>query len=397
MDSIIQHVSSGNKAWVSSLDFKSIAQILDALSLVPHIHANPNIRQGYESELPANVGLQGEMKFENIIQQFMPSDYKLVNTSKIGKCGDFVINYHSSKTDIKYSLLIDIKNYKNTVPSKEIEKFYRDIKLNSNICGGLLLSLHSKIAGISKIIDFQEFSSDHGIVPILFAKTKQPEVICEIIKMIFHLIEIKDMHKNEILQGEEFISSIHELSDDVQIITQCRDSLQTSKTLIEKNLNDIMFSLMQCEYNIALKIKQINKSLSREIPVILPVSPKSSTASDEIVKMDIKTVISIFKDSIEINYENFLYDIYNVGWKDTNIDLPNKLWTLFNDEKKIIIKFNKKYIDAIFQTMNQRMCIVLENDKNTSNINKGNHKKNGYHITINADSIGLIIQICKVL
>ena len=86
----------------------------------------------------------------------------------------------------KYSLLIDVKNYKTTVPSKEIEKFYRDIKLNSNINGGVLLSLQSKIVGFSKIIEFQDFSSDHGIIPVVFMRSKTPEVICELLKLLFH-------------------------------------------------------------------------------------------------------------------------------------------------------------------------------------------------------------------
>lgn len=394
METIIQHVSTKNKEWVSSLDPKDIAQILDALSFVPHMQSKP-IQPSYTSELPANVGLQGESQFENIVQQFMPIDYKLVNTAKVGKCGDFVMKYFSNKTNRKYSLLIDIKNYRNTVPTREIEKFYRDIKLNSNMYGGLLLSLNSKISGISKVIDFQEFTSDHGIVPIIFAKTKQPEVICEIIKMMFHLIEIKDLHQNEVMHGEELISNIHELSDEVQLITQCRDNLQTSKTLIEKSLNDIMFNLMQCEYNIASKIKQINKSLSKEIHIVLPVPPNSPTSSDEIVQMDIKTAISTFKDSIELKYEHLLYEIYNVGWKDSLIDLPGKTWTLYSNTGHLILKFNKKYIDAIFPSINQNMCMEIEIDKKTSNIENGKKKKDGYHIMVNPDSINFIIQLCK--
>lgn len=404
MDEILQYVSTENKGWVSSLNLKDIARILDALSLVPHMQGKYTALQSHVSEMPVNIGLQGEMKFENIIQQFMSSDYKLINTTKIGKCGDFIIKYHSSKTNKKYSLLIDIKNYKNTVPSIEIEKFYRDIKLNSVICGGLLLSLHSKIAGISKVVDFQKFSSDHGIVPVIFAKTNQPELICEIIKMIFHLIEINDINKNEILHGEEFIATIHELSDEIQIITKCRDNLQTSKTLIEKNLNDIMFSLMKCEYNIASKIKQINKSLTKETHIISPVSPDSFTQLDNDNQPDIKSIINTFKNSIELNYDVLLQSIYDIKWHETIIDIPKNQWILYKENKLhpghknyMYIKFNKKNMVAVFPIQNEAFIMEIDINKKNNNINKGEVKSDGYHITINSDNIALIINLCKCI
>jgi hypothetical protein len=403
MDEIIQYSSIENRVWISSLTPKDIAQILDTLSLVPHMKDKPSNQQPYVSELPANVGLQGELKFENIIQQYMPSDYKLVNTAKVGKCGDFIIKYQSSKTNKKYSLLVDIKNCKTTVPSKEIEKFYRDIKLNSAICSGLLLSLNSKIAGISKVIDFQDFSSNNGIVPLIFAKTNNPDIICEIIKMIFHLIEIKDINKNEILHGDEFISSIHELSNDVQSITYCRDNLQTSKTLIEKSLNDIMFSLMQCEYNMASKIKQINKSLVNKIPITLPIPPELHTSLDNDNQLGIKTVINTFKNSIELNYDVLLYSIYDIKWHETTIDIPKKQWVLYKENKLypdhktyMYIKFNKKSMIAVFPIQNEPLIIEIETDKyNNKSIDKGKSKNDGYYITVNPDNIALIITLCK--
>jgi hypothetical protein len=402
MDAVIQHVSESNKKWVSELTPKEIAQIFDAIALVPNIINNPIVKKQYTSELPANVGLQGEMKFESIIQKFLSCDYKLINTAKTGKCGDFIIKYSSNKTNQVYSILIDVKNYKTTVPSKEIEKFYRDIKLNSNIHGGILLSLHSKIVGITKIIDFQEFASDNGIVPVIFTKSHQPELICEIIKMIFHLIEIKDINKNELVHETELISTINELSDEVQLITQCRDNLQISKTLIEKNLNEIMFSLMKCEYNIANKIKQINKSLCKDIHIILPVSP--TTSNDDTKNTELNHVISVFKNSIELEYETLLYSIYGVGWSENVIDIAKSKWVLYKENKLypehkpyMFIKFNKKSMNAVFPIQNDAFITELEINNNKSKEKCCKMKADGYHITINPNNINLIINLCKCI
>jgi hypothetical protein len=406
----------GNKEWVSKLNPKDIAKLLDALALVPNIINNDTsatnscIKQEYfsvekGSELPANVGLHGEMTFESIIQQFMSSDYKLVNTTKVGKCGDFVLKYSSSKTNKKYSLLIDVKNYKTTVPAKEIDKFNRDLKLNSGICGGLLLSLNSKIVGISKIIEFQEFSADHSIIPVVFVKSKQPEIICEIIKFIFHIIEIKDINRNEVLNKEELITTINELGDEIQLITSCRDNLQTSKMDLEKSLNQILFNLMQCEYNIAAKIKQINKSLVRDISVPLCINHEpQNTELLNLINTDLNNVILTFKNSIKPDYEVFLYSIYNIKWYKTVIDVPKKQWILYKENKLtsinqiyIYIKFNNKFIDVICPIQNEKFILEIKLDAEKNKFEKGKAKSDGYHITINPDNIELILQLCKLI
>jgi hypothetical protein len=369
---------------------------LDTLAIIPSIinidKTNINSLNKSLSELPAMVGLQGEMKFETIIQQHMSIDYKLINTAKTGKCGDFVISYTSPKTNKKYSVLIDVKNYKTTVPTKEIEKFHRDIKLNSNINGGILLSLNSKIVGITKIIDFQELSSNNGIIPILFIKSNKPDVICELIMLIFHMIEIKDINRNEMLKKEELIYTINELNDDVQLITKCRDNLQLSKTLIEKSLNDILFNLMQCEYNLASKIKQINKSLMYDIQIILPEEPLKDV--DNIKNDDLVELFNIFKNSIELGYESLIYSIYNLSWDSYVIDSPKKQWFLYKQDSLsyMYIKFAKKCMSVVFPTQSNEFIDIIKN-----NTEKGKSKSDGYHITINPENIDLILKLGNII
>jgi hypothetical protein len=391
MQSIIQLVSNENKEWVSNLEPKDIAKILDTLAIIPSIIniGNTNKINNSTSELPSLVGLQGEMKFETIIQQYMPIDYKLTNTAKVGKCGDFVISYTSSKTNKKYSVMIDVKNYKTTVPTKEIEKFYRDIKLNTSINGGILLSLNSKIVGITKIIDFQEMSSDNSIVPILFIKSNRPEVICELLMLIFHMIEIKDINRNEVLKKEELIYTINELNDDIQLITKCRDNLQLSKASIEKSLNDILFNLMQCEYNLASKIKQINKSLMHDIQITLP----DNTLNDESINAknnDLREVLNIFKNSIEMGYGALIHSIYNLKWDMRVIDSPKNQWFLYKQDKLsyMYIKFAKKSMSAVFPTQSNKFIDIIR-----TNVVTGKSKSDGYHITINPENIELILKL----
>ena len=96
---------------------------------------------------------------------------------------------------------------------------------------------------------------------MLFTQSSTPLVIVEVIKLLFHIIEIKDLNKNSVCKSDELIHHINSLNDNIQTITDCRDVLQLSKTEIEKSLNAIMIKLMSCEYSLVSKINQINTTL----------------------------------------------------------------------------------------------------------------------------------------
>jgi hypothetical protein len=385
MDEIIKYVNIENREWVSNLTPEKLAQILNTLSMIPNMKLKS---VDSLSEIPSNVGKTGELILENIISKFMPIDYILEDTSKHGYKGDFIIKWQSHKTNKLYKIIIDVKNYKVTVPQKEIDKFYRDIKLNSDIHGGILLSLNAKIVSMSKIIEFKDLNTDRGILPITFIKSNQPESICEIIKLLFHTIELKDLNSNDILYKQELISAINELSDQIQHITDCRNNLQNSKSDIEKSLNCIMFSLMQCEYNITTKIKQINKSLVNQNQICI----YENKQIDEPIKISmIDTVINLFKTSIELNYDSLLHSIYNLLWDNTNIDFEKKQWNLYNKDFCMIIKFNKKSMNAIFNLQTDNFINII----NEESINKLILKSDGYHIIINPENINFIIKLCN--
>ena len=384
MDEIIKHISLENKSWAAGLKPIDIANILNTVCMLPEI----KLKYGDAvSELPACVGKTGETIVSNIISQYMPSDYILEDTSKSGYKGDFILKWQSCKTNKLYKIIIDIKNYKNTVPQKELDKFYRDIKLNYDINGGILLSLNAKIVGVSKIIDFNHLNTERGLLPITFVKSNQPDTIIEIIKLLFHTIELRDLNSNEILYKEELICTINELSDQIQNITDCRNNLQNSKYEIEKSLNSIMFSLMQCEYNLSSKIKQINKSLLNNIKIIVP----DVKQTDETPAICIFGVINnVFKNSIELNYDSLLHDIYNLEWTETHIEFNKQYWILHNENFDLIIKFNKKNMSAIFSKQTDDFINIIKDHNKKYQI-----KSDGYHIIINPDNINLVMMLCK--
>jgi hypothetical protein len=385
MDQITEFVSEQNKEWVASLTPKNIAELLDTLSMVPFMK-----QKKYEdrSEVAANLGKQGESDFEDIVDKFLPSDYKLQNVAKTGKCGDFILTWCSHKTNQIYKLLIELKNYKTTVPSKEVEKFYRDLQLNQ-VDGGLLISLNSKIIGVSKMIEFKEALIENKKMPILFVNSKTPELIAEVIKLAFHTIEVKCQYINEVINYDSLVLHINSLCDSIQTITRCRDNLQIAKQTIETNINDIMFQLMGCEYELVNKIKNIQTTLKKEIPVVEAKDPETLFEQVDIVN----DIMMNFGHSLDIEYKEFLYIIYRVGWCSTKIDIPKKMWELCkeNSAKKALVKFTKKNATAIFPYITDVMLNII------SDMTTAKPKSDGTYISINKQNINHILELCQLL
>lgn len=384
MDDILEHVSDSNKSWVSGLTPKNIADILNMLSVIPFMK-----ERKYEdiSEIAANIGKRGESEFENIVDEFLPSDYKLQNVAKTGKCGDFILSWCSHKTNRIYRILIELKNYRNTVPNKEVEKFYRDLRLNQVDCG-LLLSLNSKIIGISKIIEFKELITDNKKIPVIFTYSKTPELIAEIIKLAFHTVEIKDQNENKIENYDNLIIHVNSLSESVEAITQCRDQLQISKQTIEQSMNKIMCQLMGCEYDLVNKIRQIQSTLQKPISIPDAINPDILIVPIDVVKNVMKT----FGHTLDVDYEEYMYSIYNQSWNSYNINIPKKQWELQKiDNMKMIVKFNKKTLYTIFPTVSNDMVSIIKN------IPSAKVKFDGTHIPINEQTINYILEICNLL
>jgi hypothetical protein len=407
MNKILEHVLEEHKSWAETLTPKDMGDILNMFADITvnnseskHITNDKELSDETEfepknSDISAVKGLQGETKFEQIVSQYMSIDYKLVNTAKIGKAGDFIITWHSQKTNRIYKILIDVKNYsKSTVPTSEIEKFHRDVNMN-NVDGGFLISLKSRIIGCSQIIELKDLATDSGIIPLLFTQSYTPLLIVEVIKLLFHIIEIKDLNKNSVCKNNELVYHINQLNDNIQMITDCREILQTSKTEIEKSLNAIMLKLMSCEYSLVSKINRINTSLvhiaqlshtvdANEIKELEDFQSGSSTFDI------VKTVRDTFSSLITEHSETLLYIIYNLGWDDTFITTASKTFSLVKGDSTAIIKFTKSNISITFPSITESMHDIIQELKSMKKLRKTG---SGFVIKISADTVNLIAKI----
>jgi len=99
----------------------------------------------YQEQLDKTVGSSekgkaGEKEIDTLFAE-LTSWGPLTNTSKQVHGTDRSCTIRNCRT------LIEVKNYSNTVPTKEVEKFYRDMEQHQDAPLGIILSLHSDICG----------------------------------------------------------------------------------------------------------------------------------------------------------------------------------------------------------------------------------------------------------
>ena len=364
-DLFIDKIDAEHQDFITGMSITNFAKLLNGVLNIPKIKDKVYV------DLPVNKGKDGENEFEHNIAKLLPYEYSLINSSKIGHAADFIITFVSNLNLRIFKLMIDIKNYSKTVPTKEIEKMYADLNNHSDIHAGLMISYHSKFTGINKSIDIQYYNSNHGIIPMVFISINNPEIICEIIKLIFNILEQKELVFTNSLNKKELILSINDIGEQVNTITQCKNDIIETKTLIDKNLQNIIINISQYETSMLIKIKQLNRILTNE-------EHKTKPLND---------VIEIFKlNEMPYKYQEMLIDINQIEWESTSIDKQKKLWCLKRNNKQIIFKFNRKNI--LFSIDFEPQGVQLSELK----CNDGK-----YSIMLALDTLQLIKSICTRL
>ena len=127
IDNAVNQSVSANTEFIQHLK-SEIDSLKDERNNILSDFAKDNICSSYES------GVVGENEMLSILQSG-PWDEVLV-TNKKDHSGDFIIKYRGKK------YIIDVKNYADNVPGKEVRKLAKDI--DSNSCdGGAIISLNS--------------------------------------------------------------------------------------------------------------------------------------------------------------------------------------------------------------------------------------------------------------
>ena len=142
----IQRIQTVNKIMCETLEKQANERVLH--SDIQHEKEITRIQEKYndleskneKSLVSSEKGKQGEKEFEDLVKEYVLWP-PLVNTSKVAHATDRGCKIRKCNT------LFEIKNYTTDVPTKELEKFERDMEENQNAPLGVFVSMKTNITG----------------------------------------------------------------------------------------------------------------------------------------------------------------------------------------------------------------------------------------------------------
>ena len=231
---------------------------------------------GETSETPATIGKAGEDKFMKICRS-LPVNYKVQDTSKQGKKGDFIITYSHMGTVKR--CLVDIKNYTSTIPKKEVEKFFEDLNFGS-YDAGLIISYNSKFVGIADHIYLEEPCLAYGKIPVMYLSTSDSLIISQAIELLIVKAIVKQSKDVNVDRIESLIEHINNALANSSDVRRLLSDLMGS---ISKSIQKCQESLVTHESHIKRALREMANCITKAmIEKVMPLVPVLEAREDNI-------------------------------------------------------------------------------------------------------------------
>lgn len=283
---------------------------------------------------------KGSIGEQLIFDFFKKNNYDIEDTSSIPHSGDLKLYLE----DINQNILIEIKNYKNTVDQKQIDKFYFDLNY-TGIKLGIFISLQSKIVNIKYPIEWKINESNEILIFISECKEEFLYLAIYSIKLLFKNINYKS--NLQLIEHTEIYNDIKYLSSQTNSINQIKQEILSIHDNYTKSMLALYNSLCTFDNNFNYILNKIYNRLDNEL----------STINDN----------NVLLQSINLNLPNQIKEILNIIISD----LKSIYQLKFIDQKKIKINKNNQSIGEI-KILKTTVNLLLNSGLELKNINKEN-------------------------
>jgi hypothetical protein len=250
MDVVKQAISqylNENELAALPTDIKEFARIVKA-----GLITNPST-----TGASVDKGKRGEKFVKDILAKYRP-----VSTMR-NHAGDLCVG----------GLCIEVKDYSNTVPKTEVDKFMKDL-VSSNANAGLFISLSSAIVSMNTLEHRVEVISGRK-VPIVFVTSDCPELIQLAAELLLVETQARVVSTLDYTLQDDIIDKIDIVIDSMKGLKDSRDSLGRMMTNTTNTVYGIQQNLMSVEAIIRANLD----SLRGDCRVVV--------ADEEITKVDI--------------------------------------------------------------------------------------------------------------
>ena len=212
----------------------------------------------------AKPAKKGEITVENIFKSFEEHfmDDSFEDVSAIGKYADI----QATTGDTQTSILIELKDYTNTVPSAEIDKFWRDMERRGTRYG-IFISMRSGITKCSSCINLKTRMDKTAVFVVNSELNWSGHLFA--LYVIKKLIELEAMKKKE-LKGEELgkiITKINnhviELQKNAKTINEIQTIADKLRTTCKNRLDDLISLSNTYKRNVDENITEILEEIGK--------------------------------------------------------------------------------------------------------------------------------------
>jgi hypothetical protein len=335
----IKHIPDELKEWASKLSEKNLASILTHVGyayLGISQNDNKKIEHLDKEKSSANIGIIGEKEVEKMLEE----RYNVENTAKTGKCADLLVTLNGVR------VLVEVKKYSSSVPTKEIEKFYRDMDANSSINGGVMISLTSKITGISKMMEYKHININGNSIPVVFISLCNIpyQVTKECIYASIHTIICEVDSRSKYIDIDDNIAhAVNNIDNNLDYLSQTRLIIHETQDIITKQFTKLTHQVLSAEINIKSSMERLKSKVN---------------------VMEIENVSSTFEETQKLiasfNLNKELSNLLSVVIKKLDCELFKTKNIIHTEDKKISIKLTKTSIKVTIKCVLQNTIVIKD-------------------------------------
>jgi hypothetical protein len=208
-----------------------------------------------------NKGMAGE---QLIYEFFKSKNYQIDDMSSIPHSGDLKLYLE----EINQNVLIEIKNYKNTVDQKQIDKYYYDLKY-TGIQLGIFISLQSKIVNIKNPIEWKITKSESDNtkynISIFISDCSEDFLSLAIYSLTLLFKNLNYVANLKLIENSELYNDIKHLSLQKDAINKIKNEILNIHDLCSKNILSLYNNLCIFDNNFNYIIQKIYNNLDKEL------------------------------------------------------------------------------------------------------------------------------------
>jgi hypothetical protein len=292
-------------------------------------------------------GSVGESLFKQMAKdafRFLDS-FDIVDTFNLAQMGDFHLKFEN------FDVLVDVKNYENSVPKSQREKIKNDLSFGKNkkIKFGWLISLYSEIDGFSRGSPFEIEIITHQPITNQQTTTDDEDITTDNETMTQYIFYINHLNNNP----TEILLSILSCCKTIHKITsEINDDFTVSRYKeYEQKVKNNVVSIIENNKNVNKMFNDMKKMFSDNDKFLQNIL---NNELNTIFKYNI-TVIDWCKKNLQPikDKEVSIKDIFKV-FTDENVEMSNIKFELFT---QIIMDYYKKVIKIVKMVKSEKVMI----------------------------------------